>query len=741
MDAVMEFAQAPSENDHGIANPIVAEAQNEFERAIDWEDFARKNFRLDWMFHNADSENGFQWPDDIRSTRDVDAKPCLTINHTRQHNLMLINEMIDNRPSISIKPVGDGATKAAADVWEGIIRRIEYLSEANDIYEVAVTYQVTAGIGYFRLYTDWEDGNSFSQSLFMGAITDPLGVVCDPDIKTKDGSDARFYFIFSKTLKKDVEARYPHLKGLIGQTPLGFNDAWVSKDYILEAEYWKKVEVDDKLYEFTDDKTGQVTPVLKSKLPKVLWQKLEEQKVRSRDVTREEVWRYVIVGDQLAEKKKWPGKYIPIVRVPGEEYVVDGVMDRRGHTRAMKDPQRMYNYWTSSAVENVALQSNVPWVAAAEATEGYEYMWDTANVVNYSVLTYNALGDDGVTAIPPPFRPQPPVMAQAYLQGMEVSQNEIMAVSGQQAAAMGKADNERTGAAIEGRQSRSDTATSHFMRNFGLALRFAGKIILDVVPHIYDVERVMRIMAENGNDSEVTIDPQAKVLLAAQQQENAEGIKIIFNPNLGDFAVEADLGPGYATKREQSFRAFTQILTQAPNLTSLIGDIMLRAGDFPGAEDAALRLERMVPAQALGTGPSQAEQQLQQQLQQAQQLIAKQHQEIAEAKLRATGKDDLRDVEAYNAETARLKVLKDGLGEDPSGLAALIRQMIHETFATTLLNPITQSTNPTPPLAPWGGQPPAPTQGPQPQGPAPAGKGIQVPLGPPNVDLNSIPRV
>jgi hypothetical protein len=414
----------------------------------------------------------------------------------------------------------------------------------------------------------------------------------------------------------------------------------------------------------------------------------------------------------------------------------------------MKDPQRMYNYWTSSAVENVALQSKVPWVAAAEATEGYEYMWDTANVVNYSVLTYNALGDDGVTAIPAPFRPQPPVMAQAYLQGMEVSQNEIMAVSGQQAAAMGKADNERTGAAIEGRQSRSDTATSHFMRNFGLALRFAGKIILDVVPHIYDVERVMRIMAENGNDSEVNIDPQAAQILAAEQARDQDGIKIIFNPNLGDFAVEADLGPGYATKREQSFRAFTQILTQAPNLTSLIGDIMLRAGDFPGAEDAAIRLERMVPAQALGTGPSQAEQQLQQQLTQAQQLIAKQHQEIAEAKLRATGKDDLRDVEAYNAETNRLKVLKDGLGEDPSGLVALIRQMIHETLATTLLNPITQSTNPTPPLAQWGGPggqsaPPqgnAPTMA-QPGTPPGPTSGIQVPLGPPNVDPNSIPRV
>jgi hypothetical protein len=282
------------------------------------------------------------------------------------------------------------------------------------------------------------------------------------------------------------------------------------------------------------------------------------------------------------------------------------------------------------------------------------------------------------------------------------------------------------------------------MRNFGLALRFAGKIILDVVPHIYDVERVMRIMAENGNDSEVTIDPQAKVLLAAEQQENMDGIKIIFNPNLGDFAVEADLGPGYATKREQSFRAFTQILTQAPNLTSLIGDIMLRAGDFPGAEDAALRLERMVPAQALGTGPSQAEQQLQQQLTQAQQLIAKQHQEIAEAKLRATGKDDLRDVEAYNAETNRLKVLKDGLGEDRSGLAALIRQMIHETLATTLLNPITQSTNPTPPLAQWGGpggqQGNAPTMA-QPGAPSAPTSGIQVPLGPPNVDPNSIPRV
>ncbi len=712
--------QVPDDASDMIEDPIVKEAQEEFQRAIDWEDFARKNFRWDWMFHNADSENGFQWPDEIRQTREIDAKPCLTINHTRQHNLMLINELIDNRPSITVKPVGDSATKAASEVWEGIIRRIEYQSQANDIYETAVTFMVAAGIGYIRVYTDWENDQSFDQSLYLGPVNDPLTIVMDPDMQSKDGSDANFVFVFRKVLKEDLEKKYPKVKGRLGSTPLGFNDAWVSKDYCLEVEYWKRKTIKDTMYEVTDPKTGEKKTVLKSKSPDFVIDSLEQNNARKRKIERTEVWRYLIAGDMMVEKNLWPGQYIPIIRVPGEEYSVDGVMDRRGHTRAMKDPQRMYNYWTSSAVENVALQSKVPWLAAQEATEGYETIWENANNVNYSVLPYNALGDDGVTTIPAPTRPQPPIMAQAYLQGMQVSQNEIMAVSGQREAAMGQADNERTGAAIEGRQSRSDMATSHFARNFGMALRHLGRVIMDVVPHVYDVERAIHIMAENGASTQVTIDPTQKVHLQMVQAENLEGAKIIFNPKMGDYAVEADLGPGYATKREQSFRAFTQILTQAPALTNIIGDIMLQAGDFPGAEEAAERLQRMVPAQAMGTGPTPQEQQMQKEIQQLQQLLAQQHQEIAEAKLRATGKTDLRQVEAYNAETKRMEVLRQAFVNDPAELQQIIHQLVQESLATVLAPPQGQE------------QAPAPMQqsGPPPAVP-PQSTGIQVPLGQP----------
>lgn len=711
---MVEFNVQPSRMSE-TGDPIIDMAQKDFDRAMAWEDYARKMFLLDWKFHNADSDNNYQWPDDIRKDREVDAKPILTINQTRQHNLLLINELVDNQPSISIRPVGNGATKAAADIWQGIIRRIEYQSQSADVYECGAKFAVTSGMGYWRVKTDWESPTSFNQNIYLAPVNDPLGVLMDPDIEEKDGSDAKFCFNFRKVLKDEIKAKYPKLAGLIGTTPLGFNDSWVDKDYCMEAEYWVRAEIKDTLYAFTNPTSGQEEPVLKSKLPKELWEKLEESGARKRSVRRDEVTWYLLVGDQVAEKKRWPGKYIPIVRFPGEEFVIDGIMDRRGHTRMQKDPQRMYNFWTSGATEHVALQSKVPWVAAAESTEGYEYMWDTANTVNYSVLTYNALADDGVTPIPPPRRADPPVMAQGFIQGMEIAQQQLMAVTGQQEAAMGKADNERTGAAIQGRQQRSDTATSHFMRNFGMAKRFTGKIILDLVPKIYDVERVTRILAENGDDTEVYMDPQAKQMLDQKAKIEGDGMQLVFNPNLGDFAVEADIGPGYATKREQSFAAFTQILTQAPELTSLIGDIMLREGDFPGAEDAAERMKRMVPPQALGQGPTKQEQALQQQLQQANALLQKQHQEISTLRLQATNKGDLRDVEAYNAETARLKVLKEDLKEDPSGLAQLIKQMLHEALATTLLNPITQSTNPQPPLAQLGaGPPPTPQQNPQP---------------------------
>jgi hypothetical protein len=461
---------------------------------------------------------------------------------------------------------------------------------------------------------------------------------------------------------------------------------WFTDDKVRICEYFRKVEHKDKLISFVDPQSGEMRQVLGRELPKgVAKELLAMPDTISRETTTTEIEWHLIVGTQIKETKVWPGKYIPIVRVIGEETVLDGRLDRKGHTRALKDPQRMYNYWSSSAVEHVALQGKTPWVAPAEAIEGYETYWESANRVNHAVLPYNGKDDSG-NPMPPPQKPQPPQMAQAYIQGMQVASAEMMMASGQYESQMGEKGNERSGKAIVERQRKGDNATYHYVDNLAVAIRFTGVILLDLIPRIYDTRRILQVLGEDGTNISVTVDPEAKQSLVTRAGVDGQIIERVFNPGLGQYMVQAEVGPGYGTKREQAFDAFVTLITQAPNLTSVIGDIMLRAADFPMADEAAERIKRTLPPQVLGQGPTQQEQALQGQLQALQGLLDASTEELAKAKLQLKGKDQLRDIDAYEAETKRMQALAAAI--DPQALRPVIETLVAEALQTSSLSHI-----------------------------------------------------
>ena len=261
--------------------------------------------------------------------------------------------------------------------------------------------------------------------------------------------------------------------------------------------------------------------------------------------------------------------------------------------------------------------------------------------------------------------------------------------SGQFAAQMGASGNERSAKAIGERQRQSDNATYHFVDNLAIAIRQVGRIILDLIPKIYDTKRVLQILADDGTTLEVTIDPQAQEHHQKVMQQDVLNAQHVLNPNLGQYEVQADIGPNYATRREEAFDAFKLILTQNPALTGLLGDILFRAGDFPHAEEAAQRLKRMVPAHALGEGPSQTEQALGQQVQQLQNLLSNALTELATERLKLRGKESKDEVAVYNALTDRLKMLVDAAAKGeaqitPETLKPVVGEAISEALSSTM---------------------------------------------------------
>ncbi len=664
---------------------IVREAKTRFEYCSAREGECRKLFLEDVKFSNGDSNNGFQWPNDIQTNRNREKRPCLTINKTHQHNLQIINDAKQNKAAIKIRPVGNEATYEAAETFEGIIRHIEYISNASDAYDTAVKFQVEGGIGYWRVVTDYTGDDTFDQEIFIRRIKDPLSVYLDPDISEIDGSDAMFGFIFTDMKREEAREKYPKFKGMMGQNAIGNADNWIDDRHVRVAEYYRRVKKEDRLIAFKHPHTGAQHIMRESELPPEIAKPIiDNPENQFRGIEGFDVEWFLFIGNEIADRRVWPGSTIPIVRCIGEETIIDGKIDRKGHTRALKDPQRIYNYWSSSAVEFVALQGKSPFVGPAAAIEGYESYWREANTQNFSILPYKHVDDDG-QPIPPPQRAQPPVFAPAYVQGMQVAQNEMMMVSGQYEATFGEKSNERSGKAINERERQGDRATYHFIDNQAIAIRYTGKIILELIPKIYDTPRVVNIMANDGAESKVMIDPSAKqAFLQKRQQTQEEATQIILNPKIGKYDVQADVGPAYATRRQEAFNALSQILSQSSELVPLVGDLLFKAADFPMAEEVAERLERMVPPQAKGEGVTPAVQQMQGQLQHMQGLLTTLMQQLSEEKSKMKARDVQKEVDIYKAITDRMEVMLKNVTITPKDNAKMLHDLMKEEHKASL---------------------------------------------------------
>ena len=695
---------------------VVRRGHRRFLKCKKRETVARQRWIDEYKFAHGDSFNNYQWPEAIYSTRGN--RPTLTVNEVRQRNLHIINEAKQNKTEVKYRPIGDGASAESAEIYEGIYRHIANISNAQMVQGIAIGFQVNAGMGFTVIRSDYADQKSFDQDIYIRSVPNPLGVYLDPDSMEPDGSDARYGFIFADKPRDEMETKYPQLKGRMSAANGidGDDSQWLREDHIREAEYYEVSEHSDELI---GDDDGTI--ILRSEAPGELIKKWEQQasdkgtKLRRRPVVRKSVKCYTIAGDLVVDETDIPGASVPIIPWYGEVTVIDQELDRKGHTRAMISAQQMENYNWSASVEFGALQSKSPYIAAAAAIEGFETYWNTANEVNHSVLLFNARDDDG-KELSPPVRQNPPTSAPAFIEGAKMANAFMMAASGQHEAEMGEPGNEKSGKAINARQRQADRATYHFVDNQALAIRRQGQIILEWAPVIYDTKRVLKIIGEDGDETHVQVDPDAE----AAHKKAAQGAAAIFNPAVGRYEVVSDVGPDYATQRQEAFNAIVQILTQAPELINKIGDLLFKVADFPLADEIAERLKPGMAPEA-----QKAIEALQVQLQKQNKLLAEAMQALTEERLKVKAKDASAVVEEFNADTQRAKMLLDAATKvDPALAMEMIKAMERATIGQALqdnLGPVRLSAAPDLSIAATGGSlPGASGVAPPPQGLTPA---------------------
>jgi hypothetical protein len=533
----------------GGSEEILTVARSRMNTAMTAFSQTREDELDDLRFYAGSPDNQWQWPADVLQTRGavqgqtINARPCLTINKLPQHVHQVTNEQRMNRPGIKVIPADDEADVDVAEVFNGVIRHIEYISDADVAYDTACENQVSYGEGYIRLLTEYCDENSFDQDIKIGRIRNSFSVYMDPLIQDPTGADAKWCFVTEDLPKAEYERLYPDAAPISTLMSLGVGDQsiaqWIGENTIRIAEYFY-IEYEKQTLNLYPGNQTAFSGTPEDKTLRMMFGK----PIRSREADRKKVKWCKINGYDILEEREWAGAYIPVVRVVGNEFEVDGRMYVSGLVRNAKDAQRMYNYWVSQEAEMLALAPKAPFIGYGGQFEGYEKQWKTANTNNWPYLEVNPDVTDGQGAVLPlPQRAQPPMASSGLLQAKAGAAEDIKSATGQYNASLGMTSNERSGKAILARQREGDIGTYHYVDNLARAIRHIGRQLVDLIPKIYDTERIARIIGEDGEPSTVKMNPMQEEPVKRIVDQEGVLIEKIYNPGCRQVRCARDHRP------------------------------------------------------------------------------------------------------------------------------------------------------------------------------------------------------
>ena len=672
---------------------ILTTARARLSSAISSYSESREDELDDLKFFAGSPDNHWQWPADVLATRGavqgqtINARPCLTINKLPQHVRQVTNDQRQNRPTGKVIPADDNADVEVAEIFNGIVRHIQYISDADVAYDTACENQVTYGEGYIRILTEYCDDNTFDQDIKIGRVRNSFSVYMDPTIQDPCGADAKWCFVTEDILKSDYERMFPNAAPLTTLMTLGVGDQslsqWLNEDTVRVADYYY-VDYDEATLNLYPGNQTAFAGTPEDQQLKAMFGK----PVRSRKSQRQRIRYCKINGYEILERGEWAGKYIPVVRVIGNEFEVDGRLYLSGLVRNAKDAQRMYNYWTSQEAEMLALAPKAPFIGYGGQFEGYETLWKTANTQNWPYLEVNPDVTDGAgNTLPLPQRAQPPMAQTGLIQAKMGASEDIKSSTGQYNASLGMTSNERSGRAILARQREGDVGTYHYVDNLARAVRYVTRQLVDLIPKIYDTQRIARIIGEDGETKMAKIDPTQPEPVRKIMNQQGIVLEKVYNPSVGKYDVVVTTGPNYATKRQEAMESMGQVLQGNPQLWGVAGDLFVKNMDWPGAQELAKRLAKTIDPKLISDDEDPAMQAARQQLeamaQEMQQMATmlqnvQQSMEAQKLEIDRFKAETDAEVKSYEAETRRLQAVAAGM--QPEQVQEVVMQTLRDVM-------------------------------------------------------------
>ena len=624
---------------------VIKEAQEAFQEVEEAESENRRLGREDVRFGRLDD----QWTDQERRDRDLDGRPCLTINKLPASMRQVYNDARQNRPAIVVHPVDGGADPETAEVLNGIIRNIEQSSDAESAYDTALEHAVDRGRGVFQIDLEYARDDTFEQDVVIKRIANPWSVYGDPASTAVDSSDWDTAFVLDRLSETAFKRRFKDAE-LSSFTDSADMRSDQTDEGVIIAAWWTRETVERSIVLLSD---GQIVPLDEFKANLAIYQQTGVTVVgEPRKVPSYKVKQRLLSGAGVLETVDWAGRYIPIIPVYGEEVNEDGKRHWRSLIRGAKDAQRRYNVHMSEATAQTLTSTKAPWVGAKGSFNTDAKRWATSNEY-HAYLEYDPVNVPGGGLAPPPQRSFPGAAGAAEAQAAMIASEDMKAIMGIHDASLGAPSNETSGRAIMARQREGDISTYHFPDNLNRAIRHAGRVLVDLIPRVYAIPRVQRILGPDGKASMVPINQRFEQEVRGPNGQ-VEKISRIYDLGTGRYDVTVKAGPSFTSRREEAATQMIELIRAYPDAAPIIGDLLASNLDWPGADEIADRLRKMLPAQLQGESPE--AQQAQAEMQKLAELVKQLQAQLEQAKSDQAIKAQEAEIKAFEAQTDRLKV-------------------------------------------------------------------------------------
>ena len=566
------------------------------ERAVIGYEFWKEN--MDRAEQNLHYIFGEHYSGDELKEKELDNRVAMTFNKLPQFINKVTGSQRSTVQTIKVSPTGasigqsepefeTGAGKKKiplSAIFTDLIRDIEYQSNATAWYKMAFKHALEGGFGWLRVLTQYQ-ADGFDLDIKIAGIRDRWSVIPDPHAIEPDLSDMNYCFINEKMSQKEFNKRYPSKssEALAGSTVSASSTFWGDDETVTVSEYFRREPYKKEIVLMSDGKTYDAKEVddLLEEMADLGIKEVKRRKATAYKV----IWCKISQGDYLEDEIEFPTSTIPIVPMFGRELDFRGKRMLKGLIDDGIDAQIALNKMRSSAIERIDGSPLSPFIATDKAIEGYEEMWAEANTVRYSTLVYKK-GED---------RPQRDIGATiptAELQITGVLDDDMKASIGIFNASLGATSNEISGKAIKARQAESDVGTYEFIDNYQTAIRRVGLLVTEMIPRIYDTERIVRIRGADGQSDTIEIN---KVIV-----DTETGNEVVVNSlNHGNHTVVIGTGASYETKQEQNAEQILELMKVNQQVAQVGSDLLVKNLDFAESDILGERLERMIPPQFL----------------------------------------------------------------------------------------------------------------------------------------------